>query len=96
MFPHLKVPTRCANTGKAATRRDYEEDVMQRYQNSIISGDIKAIVADANAALRRLGISAAVLARPEIQAQLGQAIAGMGAISQYGVDITVTVEGGAQ
>jgi len=69
---------------------------MQRYQNSIISGDIKAIVADANAALRRLGISAAVLARPDIQAQLSQAIAGMGAISQHGIDITVTVAGGAQ
>jgi SLT domain-containing protein len=69
---------------------------MQRYQNSIISGDIKAIVADANAALRRLGISAAVLAQPDIQAQLSQAIAAMGITSQYGVDITVTVAGGAQ
>lgn len=69
---------------------------MQRYQNSIISGDIKAVVADANAALRRIGISAAVLAQPDLQAQLSQAIAGMGAISKYGVDITVTVVGGAQ
>jgi SLT domain-containing protein len=69
---------------------------MQRYQNSIISGDIKAIVADANAALRRLGISAAVLAQPDIQAQLSQAIAAMGTTSQYGVDISVTVAGGAQ
>lgn len=69
---------------------------MQRYQNSIISGDIKAIVADANAALRRLGIGAAVLAQPDIQAQLSQAIAAMGTVSQYGVDIAVTVVGGAQ
>lgn len=69
---------------------------MQRYQNNIISGDIKAIVSDANRKLRSLGISAAVLAHPDIQAQLSQAIAGMDAISQYGVDITVTVAGGAQ
>jgi hypothetical protein len=69
---------------------------MQRYQNSIISGDIKAIVADAHAALRRLGISAAVLAHPDIQAQLNHAIAAMGNVSQYGVDITVTVAGGEQ
>jgi hypothetical protein len=69
---------------------------MQRYQNNIISGDIKAIVANANWKLRRLGISAAVLAKPDLQAELSQAIAGMGAISKYGVDITVTVVGGAQ
>jgi len=69
---------------------------MQRYQNSIISGDIKAIVADANSALRRLGISTAFLARPDIQAQLNHAIAAMGKVSEYSVDITVTTEGGAQ
>ena len=69
---------------------------MQRYQNNIISGDIKAIVANANAALRRLGISAALLAQPDIQAQLNHAIAAMGNVSEYGVDITVTVAGGAQ
>lgn len=69
---------------------------MQRYQNSIISGDIKAIVADANAALRRLGISTTVLAQPGIQGQLSQAITVMGAISHHGIDITVTVAGGAQ
>jgi hypothetical protein len=69
---------------------------MQRYQNNIISGDIKAIVADANRKLRHLGISAAVLAQPDIQAQLSQVIAAMGIISQHGVDITVTVAGGAQ
>lgn len=69
---------------------------MQRYQNNIISGDIKAIVANANWKLRRLGISATVLEQPDIQAQLSQAIAAMGTISQYGVDIIVTVAGGAQ
>lgn len=69
---------------------------MQRYQNSIISGDIKAIVADASAALRRLGTSAAILAQTEIQAQLSHAIASMANTSQQGVDITVTLEGGVQ
>ena len=69
---------------------------MQRYQNSIISGDIKAIVADANAALSGLGISTAFLTRPDIQVQLNHAIAAMGNASEYGVDITVMVAGRAQ
>lgn len=69
---------------------------MQRYQNNIISGDIKAIVADANRKLRSLGISAAVLAQPDIQAQLSEAITGMATISPYGVDIIVTLAGGGQ
>lgn len=90
------MPTRCVNTGKAATRRHLKVYVMQRYQNSIISGDIKAIVADANAALRRLGISAAVLAQPDTQAHLSEAITAMGTPSQSGIDLTFTVAGGAQ
>jgi|GEM_PF-5669559 len=69
---------------------------MQQHQNTIITREIKAVAADAAKVLARLGISAAVLADPVIQAQLHQAIAGMGAVSEYGVDIAVTSAGGAQ
>ncbi|WP_455921816.1 hypothetical protein [Pseudomonas putida] len=69
---------------------------MQPYQNTIITREIKAVAADATKVLARLGISAAVLADPAIQAQLHHAIAGMAAVSVHGVDLTVTMAGGAQ
>jgi hypothetical protein len=69
---------------------------MQLYQIATNSSKTQQLLAETNAVLRHLGISAAVLAQPAIQAQLSQAIIGMGAVSQYGLDITVTAAGGAQ
>lgn len=69
---------------------------MQPYQNTIITRDIKALVVDATKVLARLGIGAAELSNPAIQAQLHQAIAGMAIATEYGVDLTVSSAGGAQ
>lgn len=69
---------------------------MQLYQIATTGSKTQDLITETNAVLRRLGISAAVLAQPAIQAQLIQAITGMGAVSQYGLDITVTAEGGVQ
>lgn len=69
---------------------------MQLYQIATTGPKRQQLLADTTAALRRLGISAEALAQPAIQSQLSQAITGMATISPYGVDITVTLVGGAQ
>jgi hypothetical protein len=69
---------------------------MQLYQNATIGPKTQQLLAETNAVLRRLGISAAVLAQPDLQAQLTSAIVGMATVSPHGVDIAVTIEGGAQ
>lgn len=69
---------------------------MQLYQIATNSSKTQDLLAETNSVLRRLGISAAVLAQPAVQALLSQAIAAMANPSEYGVDLTVTLLGGAQ
>lgn len=69
---------------------------MQLYQIATNGSKTQDLLAKTSAVSRRLGTIAAVLAKPAIQAQLSQAITSMDAVSQCGLDITVTGVGGAQ
>lgn len=91
-----RVPDRCVNSGPAATRRNLEEDVMQRYQFNIISGEIKRITAETVAVLHGLGVSSAVLADPTLQEQITQVIAAMATTQRSPLCLSVTRTGGAQ